>query len=59
MIPLIFKELEALTQDLTRSVGELRGLGNVGQVISSTLDLQTVLSTIVAQATQLTGSTPV
>ena len=52
----LFKELEARTQDLTRSVGELRALGEVGQAISSTLDLQTVLSTIVARATQLSGT---
>ena len=49
----LFKELEARTQDLTRSVGELRALGEVGQAISSTLDLQAVLSTIVTRATQL------
>jgi two-component system, NtrC family, sensor kinase len=35
----LFKELEARTQDLTRSVGELRALGEIGQAISSTLDL--------------------
>src|SRR4030095_12428718 len=52
----LFKELEARTQDLTRSVGELRALGEVGQAISSTLDLQTVLSTIVSRATQLSGT---
>jgi two-component system, NtrC family, sensor kinase len=52
----LFEELEARTQDLTRSVGELRALGEVGQAISSTLDLQTVLSTIVARATQLSGT---
>jgi signal transduction histidine kinase len=52
----LFKELEARTEDLTRSVGELRALGEVGQAISSTLDLQTVLSTIVARATQLAGA---
>src|SRR5215475_12469416 len=52
----LFKELEARTQDLTRSVGELRALGEVGQAISSTLNLQTVLSTIVARATQLSGT---
>ena len=52
----LFNELEARTQDLTRSVGELRALGEVGQAISSTLDLQTVLSTIVARATQLAGT---
>jgi signal transduction histidine kinase len=51
----LFKELEARTQDLTRSVGELRALGEVGQAISSTLDLRTVLGMIVARATQLTG----
>jgi len=37
-------------------VGELRALGEVGQAISSTLDLQTVLSTIVARATQISGT---
>jgi signal transduction histidine kinase len=52
----LFKELEARTQDLTRSVGELRALGEVGQAISSTLDLRTVLSMIVARATQLSGT---
>jgi GAF domain-containing protein/anti-sigma regulatory factor (Ser/Thr protein kinase) len=52
----LFNELEARTQDLTRSVGELRALGEVGQAISSTLDLRTVLSTIVARATELSGT---
>jgi two-component system, NtrC family, sensor kinase len=52
----LFKELEARTQDLTRSVGELRALSEVGQAISSTLDLQAVLSTIAARATQLSGT---
>ena len=52
----LFKELEARTEDLTRSVGELRALGEVGQAISSSLDLRTVLSTIVARATQLSGT---
>ena len=44
----LFTELQARTQELTRSVGELTALGEVGQAISSTLDLETVLSTIVA-----------
>jgi len=52
----LFRELEARTQDLTRSVGELRALGEVGQAISSTLDLERVLSTIVARAMQLSGT---
>ena len=51
----LFKELEARTQELTRSLGELRALGEVGQAISSTLDLQIVLRTIVERATQLAG----
>jgi GAF domain-containing protein len=51
----LFKELEARTTDLTRSVGELKALGEVGQAVSSTLDLETVLSTIVTRATQLAG----
>ena len=49
----LFKELEARTQDLTRSVGELRALSDVGQVISSTLNLDTVLATIVSRAVEL------
>ena len=51
----LFTELQARTQELTRSVGELRALGEVGQAISSTLDLETVLSTIVSRAVQLSG----
>jgi signal transduction histidine kinase len=51
----LFKELEARTTQLTRSVGELEALGEVGQAVSSTLDLETVLNTIVSRATQLTG----
>jgi GAF domain-containing protein len=49
----LFKELQTRTAELTRSVGELTALGEVSQAISSTLDLQTVLHTIVARATQL------
>jgi signal transduction histidine kinase len=52
----LFKELDARTRDLSRSVAELRALSEVGQAISSTLDLQAVLSTIVARATELTGT---
>ena len=51
----LFRELQARTGELTRSVGELKALGEVGQAISSTLDLQTVLRTIVARATELAG----
>src|SRR5262249_36749015 len=52
----LLSELQARTAELTRSVGELRALGEVGQAISSTLNLRTVLSTIVARATQLSGT---
>jgi GAF domain-containing protein len=52
----LFKELEARTQDLTRSVEELTALGEVGRAVSSTLDLETVLSTIVSRAIQLSGT---
>lgn len=52
----LFQELEARTRELARSVGELKALGEVGQAVSSTLDLQTVLSTIVARAVQLSGT---
>ncbi len=52
----LFKELEARTQDLTRSVGELRALSEVGQAISSTLNLDTVLATIVSRAVELSGT---
>ena len=44
------------TDELGRSVGELKALGEVSQAVNSTLDLETVLSTIVAKATQLSGT---
>jgi two-component system, NtrC family, sensor kinase len=49
----LFKELEARTADLLRSVSELTALGDVGRAVSSTLDLETVLDTIVKQANEL------
>jgi signal transduction histidine kinase len=52
----LFQELQARTRELTRSVGELKALGEVGQAVSSTLDLETVLSTIVAHAVQLSAT---
>ena len=52
----LFQELQARTQDLTRSVEELQALGEVGQAVNSTLDLHTVLSRIVAHAVQLSGT---
>jgi len=52
----LFKELDERTNELTRSVGELRALGEVGQTVSSTLDLETVLTRIVSHAVQLSGT---
>ena len=44
------------TDELGRSVTELQALGEVSQAVNSTLDLETVLSTIVAKAVQLSGT---
>ena len=52
----LLNELRARTSALARSVEELRGLGDVTQAVNSTLDLQTVLDTIVTRATQLSGT---
>jgi GAF domain-containing protein len=52
----LFEEVQERTRELTQSVGELRALGEVSQAVNSTLDLQGVLDTIVAKATQLSGT---
>jgi GAF domain-containing protein len=52
----LFDEVEARTRELTHSVEELQALGEVTQAVNSTLDLETVLSTIVAKAVQLSGT---
>ncbi len=44
------------TDELGRSVGELQALGEVSQAVNSTLDLETVLSTIVAKAARLSAT---
>ena len=51
----LFKELEARTTALGKSVEKLTALGEVGQAISSTLDLEKVLKTIATHAVRLTG----
>src|SRR4029453_4873469 len=50
---LLFDEVQARTRELSESVEELRALGEVSQAVNSTVDLETVLNTIVAKATQL------
>ncbi|MDO8478359.1 MAG: GAF domain-containing protein [Candidatus Rokubacteria bacterium] len=52
----LFKELQARTGELTRSVEQLTALGEVSQALSSTLDVETVLNTIVSHASQLAGA---
>ena len=52
----LLNELRQRTDELSRSVGELRALDEVSQAVNSTLDLETVLSTIVAKAVQLSGT---
>jgi two-component system, NtrC family, sensor kinase len=49
----LLQELQARTSELARSVEELKALGEVGQAVSSTLDLETVLTTIAARADRL------
>jgi signal transduction histidine kinase len=49
----LFTELEARTAALSRSVDQLTALGEVGRAVSSTLDLETVLTTIVSRAVEL------
>jgi GAF domain-containing protein len=49
----LFEEVQARTQELARSIEGLRALGEVTQAVNSTLELETVLDTIVAKAVQL------
>src|SRR5213079_2844660 len=52
----LFEEVQTRTRELAQSVEELRALGDVSQAVNSTLDLETVLTTIVAKAVQLSGT---
>ena len=52
----LLDELRQRTGELGRSVQELRALGEVSQAVNSTLDLETVLATIVAKAVQLSDT---
>jgi nitrate/nitrite-specific signal transduction histidine kinase len=45
------QQVKERTAQLAQSVEELRALGDVSQAVNSTIDLETVLSTIVAKAT--------
>jgi signal transduction histidine kinase len=50
------QKVEARTRELRKALEEVRALGEVGRAVSSTLDLETVLTTIVSRANQLSGS---
>jgi signal transduction histidine kinase len=50
------KKIEVRTHELAESVAELRALGEVSQTLNSTLDLENVLTTIVAKAAQISGT---
>jgi signal transduction histidine kinase len=49
----LFQELQTKTGELARSVGEQKALAEVGQAVSSTLDLQQVLTKILTHAVEL------
>jgi GAF domain-containing protein len=52
----LLSNLRQRTDELGHSVSELRALGDVSHAVNSTLDLETVLSTIVGKAVQLSGT---
>jgi GAF domain-containing protein/DNA-binding response OmpR family regulator len=49
----LLDELQQRTNELTRSVGELQALEEVLRAVNSSLDLDTVLATIISRAAQL------
>jgi signal transduction histidine kinase/HAMP domain-containing protein len=52
----LFQELQTRTTDLAQSVDELKALGEVSQAVSASLDLRTVLTSVVSHAVRLSGS---
>jgi signal transduction histidine kinase/HAMP domain-containing protein len=52
----LLDELRTRTDELARSVAELQMLSEVGQAVSSTLDLRAVLTTILSRSVGLTGA---
>jgi signal transduction histidine kinase len=51
----LFGELQDRTRELAQSVEELEALGMVSQAVTSTLDLQQVLTTVLTHAVDLSG----
>ena len=52
----LFDELRARTAELVRSVEELQLLSEIGQAVSSSLDVRSVLSTILTRSVGMTGA---
>src|SRR5438067_2091562 len=52
----LLNELRERTDELGRSVEELKALSEVGQAVSSTLDLGAILSTVLNRSVGLTGA---
>ena len=52
----LMQQLDQRTQELGRSVDQLNGLSKVAQAVSSSLDPEEVLSTIVMHAVELSGT---
>ena len=50
------EKVETRTNELARSVEELKALGEISKTVSSTLDLEKVLTNIVRHAVQLSGA---
>jgi adenylate cyclase len=49
----LFEEVQARTRKLARSVDEQRALGEIGRMVSSSLDLSRVLQTVTEQASTM------
>ena len=52
----LVRALEARSAELAHKVDQLEALGKLGEAVSSSLDLGTVLSTIVMHAVQMSGT---
>ncbi len=52
----LFNEVQSRTTKLMQSVDKLQALGEVGRAVGSSLDLDTVLQTIIAHALRLSGT---
>jgi GAF domain-containing protein/CheY-like chemotaxis protein len=52
----LLTELQARTRELSRSVQELTALGEISRAVSATLDVETVLQTVVSHASRLAAA---